>query len=120
MSKLGFHHRSEVEEIVVESIIAGLFQAKIDQLNSLIHVFSVQTRSNFKNNEEYQSSMLQRWASSCNQVLTLLGDSEQQKLSTLEKDKSEAKALQASCEGKKKLFKDASESGGDSFDIRKK
>jgi hypothetical protein len=45
MTSLMLNSHKDVEEIIVETVIAGLLIGKIDQINSMVHIISSQGRN---------------------------------------------------------------------------
>jgi hypothetical protein len=61
MTNLLLNSHKEVEEIIVETVIAGLLVGKIDQINSMVHIISSHGRNHSQDTVSSVREKLNLW-----------------------------------------------------------
>lgn len=109
----------ELEDMVMEVVMAGLMEVKIDQKNSSLHIISSIARDYPSKGIASLIQRLQSWKENCHNI----NDSLQSTLSDVStlraRDLAEANFLQAAVEEKKTTVKAAIEAGQDVSELLK-
>lgn len=122
IERLQLAHRKEVEELVMESISSGLLFAKIDQLNSIVHVFLIQNPpSQIGSDELHLSSKFEAWKSHCASTRVTLSNTINQGQHYAKSAELEKTQIATIWERNRKILREEIESAGEgSLDPRRK